>query len=355
MNGMSAIQNGCLVVVTHFLQDRVPYLEALERLAPIRLLIPKQRSMQQQVYEQLSQKWTVIRHLDRQALAEPNGIDRVCEHIGSRRVVFLDVGGYFSAPLDTYCQRMPDQVIGIVEVTKNGYHRYANRQAMPVACVDISRSAIKEGEAYPVAVSVVASADAMLRDAGQTFLGKRVLVIGYGDIGKCLAGCLRRHVHVSVYDADPLKLYKAASRGFATPDLPTALSNADIIFCATGNQALPPGVLQFIRPDAFVFCATSSDDELGPETLASLVIEGKDGPYTICRTKWGRFMLAHGGLAVNFAHGAEIRPILRAVQAETLLGVDLVTRTPKDAGIVQISEDAQRALAKIYLDHYAKS
>src|SRR5687768_14581771 len=121
MNGMSAIQNGCLVVVTHFLQDRVPYLEALERLAPIRLLIPKQRSMQQQVYEQLSQKWTVIRHLDRQALAEPNGIDRVCEHIGSRRVVFLDVGGYFSAPLDTYCQRMPDQVIGIVEVTKNGY------------------------------------------------------------------------------------------------------------------------------------------------------------------------------------------------------------------------------------------
>src|SRR5207248_1664229 len=53
-------QNGCLAVVTHLLEDRMPLLEALEEIAPIACIIPKPHSKHPPTVAKASQKWRVF-------------------------------------------------------------------------------------------------------------------------------------------------------------------------------------------------------------------------------------------------------------------------------------------------------
>jgi adenosylhomocysteinase len=83
--------------------------------------------------------------------------------------------------------------------------------------------------------------------------GRRVVVIGYGGVGKGLALNFRNnHAQVSVIELDPVLRMEALFDGYAVPDREVALSTADIVLTATAAtgvigpadlEVLPDGVI----------------------------------------------------------------------------------------------------------------
>ena len=67
--------------------------------------------------------------------------------------------------------------------------------------------------------------------------GKRVVVIGYGDVGKGTASSFRgAGAIVTVSEIDPICALQAAMDGFEVKKLKNIIANADIVITATGNK-----------------------------------------------------------------------------------------------------------------------
>ena len=67
--------------------------------------------------------------------------------------------------------------------------------------------------------------------------GKRVVVCGYGDVGKGTAASFKSAGSiVTVTEIDPICALQAAMDGYEVKKLETVISNSDIIVTATGNR-----------------------------------------------------------------------------------------------------------------------
>ena len=79
-----------------------------------------------------------------------------------------------------------------------------------------------------------------IRDRRSTDLmlaGKRVVVCGYGDVGKGTAASFRgADAIVTVTEIDPICALQAAMDGYEVKKLSTVVANADIVCTATGNK-----------------------------------------------------------------------------------------------------------------------
>jgi adenosylhomocysteinase len=78
------------------------------------------------------------------------------------------------------------------------------------------------------------SVESFMRLTNMATNGRRVVVLGYGGVGKGLAINFRNnHAQVAVLERDPVLRMEAYWDGFAVPDRETALSSADIVVTAT--------------------------------------------------------------------------------------------------------------------------
>ena len=67
--------------------------------------------------------------------------------------------------------------------------------------------------------------------------GKRVVVCGYGDVGKGTAASFRGAGSiVTVTEIDPICALQASMDGYEVKKLKSVVSNADIVVTATGNK-----------------------------------------------------------------------------------------------------------------------
>jgi adenosylhomocysteinase len=67
--------------------------------------------------------------------------------------------------------------------------------------------------------------------------GKKVVVCGYGDVGKgCAAAMKGCGARVFVTECDPICALQALMEGFAVVRLETIVKEADIFITATGNK-----------------------------------------------------------------------------------------------------------------------
>lgn len=123
------------------------------------------------------------------------------------RLLIVEDGGYHYPVLRQWLADHPSmahQVLGSVEQTTAGARVCEDERLLyPVASV--ARSAYKvRVEAYFVADRVVGELKRMLRRQGRFIDFHRILLLGYGIIGRSVALCLKpHHVRLSVYDTDP--------------------------------------------------------------------------------------------------------------------------------------------------------
>lgn len=344
---------GRFVVVTHVIPDRHYFLDALAKVAPIAAIIPKPKSIHQPTLEQLRSRFNIL-HKSRTDLE--HGADTVRllgPLVSDSRFILLDMGGYFASSMRDIAQAFPETFIGVIEDTENGRRRYEREKSLLRPVIQVARSPLKETEDHLVGGSIVFSADRVLRAQKLILNGATALVIGYGRIGQSIAASLRsQHATTLVHDIDPIKQVLALSHGYQIPDRDTAISQADLIFCATGNKSITYYDFDRMKRSVYIFTATSSDDELMlSDELVSYSSRRVDGIGTSFVNSTRTVYLVNDGNAVNFLDGAVVGQFIYLVQAEMIYATSILPNLGARKRIAAVSRKARQMIAQEWIRH----
>ena len=158
--------------------------------------------------------------------------------------MILDDGGDLTnLVFDKYTELVKD-IKGLSEETTTGVHRLYERMKngtlyMPAINVNDSVTKSKFDNKYGCKESAV---DAVRRATDVMLAGKRVVVCGYGDVGKGTAASFRGAGSiVTVTEIDPICALQAAMDGFEVKKLDSVIANADIVITTTGNKDIVIG------------------------------------------------------------------------------------------------------------------
>jgi adenosylhomocysteinase len=158
--------------------------------------------------------------------------------------MILDDGGDLTnMVLDRYPELAPG-IKGLSEETTTGVHRLYERVkngTLPMPAINVNDSVTKSkfDNKYGCRESAV---DAIRRATDTMLAGKRVVVCGYGDVGKGTAASFRGAGSiVTITEIDPICALQAAMDGFEVKKLDTVVGNADVVITTTGNKDIVVG------------------------------------------------------------------------------------------------------------------
>ncbi len=158
--------------------------------------------------------------------------------------MILDDGGDLTNMIFDRFPVLISNIKGLSEETTTGVHRLYERMEngtlhIPAINVNDSVTKSKFDNKYGCKESAV---DAVRRATDIMLAGKRVIVCGYGDVGKGTAASFRGAGSiVTVTEIDPICALQAAMDGFEVKKLDTIIETADIIITTTGNKDIVVG------------------------------------------------------------------------------------------------------------------
>ncbi|SEF49343.1 adenosylhomocysteinase [Halpernia humi] len=158
--------------------------------------------------------------------------------------MILDDGGDLTNLVFDHYPELTAGIKGLSEETTTGVHRLYERMAngtlvMPAINVNDSVTKSKFDNKYGCRESAV---DAIRRATDLMLAGKRVVVCGYGDVGKGTAASFKGAGSiVTVTEIDPICALQAAMDGFEVKKLDSVVGNADIVITTTGNYNIVQG------------------------------------------------------------------------------------------------------------------
>lgn len=171
--------------------------------------------------------------------------------------MILDDGGDLTnMVLDNYPE-LVDGIKGLSEETTTGVHRLYERVkkgTLPMPAININDSVTKSkfDNKYGCRESAV---DAVRRATDIMLAGKRVVVCGYGDVGKGTAASFKGAGSiVTVTEIDPICALQAAMDGFEVKKLKNVIANADIVITTTGNKDIVVGEHFEAMKDKTIVC-----------------------------------------------------------------------------------------------------
>jgi len=195
---------------------------------------------------------------------------------------------------------------------------------------------------------------AVLRMSGRKVAGSRIVVVGYGYVGRGIAEYAKAmSASVSVIEQDPVRALEAHMDGMYVGTAQNVLPDAQFVVTATGGmRAL--GTLEFahLPHDVILANAGHHDLEIDVDTLGEMATsETVSGPgvhtFKLDSTKSGRdiHVLSRGAL-VNIAggsgHPVEIMDLTFAVQG---LGAHHLINTAMKPGVHILPKSVDDAIA----------
>jgi len=187
--------------------------------------------------------------------------------------MILDDGGDLTnMVLDDYPELVAG-IKGLSEETTTGVHRLYDRMkngTLPMPAINVNDSVTKSkfDNKYGCKESAV---DAVRRATDIMLAGKRVVVCGYGDVGKGTAASFRGAGSiVTVTEIDPICALQASMDGFEVKRLENVVSNADIVVTATGNKDIVNQNSFMMMKDKTIVCNIGHfDNEIDMNWLES--------------------------------------------------------------------------------------
>lgn len=161
---------------------------------------------------------------------------------------------------------------------------------------------------------------------------------------------------VFVHDCNPVRQALAFAHGYGAGNRERIIGEVDFLFCATGNKSMRPTDTETLKSGAFIFTATSGDDEIEDyEEILAIRRPSSIHPRvsSLPSTK-GSVFLCNDGNSVNFMHGSVVGPFIKLVQAELILGLSQL-RTAHRNCISQLSDESKRFIAEIWFSHFHNS
>ena len=134
--------------------------------------------------------------------------------------------------------KIAESVKGVTEETTTGVLRLyqfaaAGELAFPAINVNDSVTKSKFDNKYGTRHSLI---DGINRGTDVLIGGKKVLICGYGDVGKgCAESMAGQGARVAVTEIDPINALQALMDGFDVVTVEQGIADADIVITATGN------------------------------------------------------------------------------------------------------------------------
>lgn len=153
--------------------------------------------------------------------------------------LLLDDGGDLTHYVHEKSPKLMNEIKGVSEETTTGVHRlyemhHNNMLKIPAINVNDSVTKSKFDNLYGCRESLV---DALKRATDVMISGKKVVVCGYGDVGKGCAQALRSYgATVYITEIDPICALQAAMEGYCVVTMDDVVAQADIFVTATGNK-----------------------------------------------------------------------------------------------------------------------
>ena len=171
--------------------------------------------------------------------------------------MILDDGGDLTnMVLDDFPELVKD-IRGLSEETTTGVHRLYDRMkngTLPLPAINVNDSVTKSkfDNKYGCKESAV---DAIRRATDVMLAGKRVVVAGYGDVGKGTAASFSGAGSiVSITEIDPICALQAAMDGYEVKKMSTLIPNADIVITTTGNKNIVTSEYFLSMKDKTIVC-----------------------------------------------------------------------------------------------------
>ena len=171
--------------------------------------------------------------------------------------MILDDGGDLTnMVLDRYPE-LVENINGLSEETTTGVHRLYERMnngTLPLPAINVNDSVTKSkfDNKYGCKESAV---DAVRRATDVMLAGKRVLVAGYGDVGKGTAASFKgAGAIVTVTEIDPICALQAAMDGYEVKKINSVIDHMDIVITATGNKNILTGEHFLQMKDKAIVC-----------------------------------------------------------------------------------------------------
>jgi adenosylhomocysteinase len=137
--------------------------------------------------------------------------------------------------------RMAAGIVGVSEETTTGVHRLyqmAKKGALLFPAINVNDSVTKSkfDNIYGCRHSLP---DGIMRATDVMIAGKRVVICGYGDVGKgCAQAMKAAGARVMVTEIDPICALQACMEGYQVVRLDDVLEEVDIVVTATGNKGI---------------------------------------------------------------------------------------------------------------------
>ena len=201
--------------------------------------------------------------------------------------MILDDGGDATAIIHDKYPQMLDRIHGITEETTTGVMRLiemaaAGRLKVPAINVNDSVTKSKNDNKFGCRHSLN---DAIKRGTDMLLMGRRALVVGYGDVGKGSAASLRQEgMIVRVTEIDPICAMQACMDGFEVVSAYTdgvvtgrdedinhrLLGETDLLVTTTGNMHVcDPAMLRALKNGAVVCNIGHFDTEIDTAWMRS--------------------------------------------------------------------------------------
>ncbi|MGB2397923.1 MAG: adenosylhomocysteinase [Flavobacteriaceae bacterium] len=276
--------------------------------------------------------------------------------------MILDDGGDLTnMVLDRYPELVAN-INGLSEETTTGVHRLYERMqngTLPLPAINVNDSVTKSkfDNKYGCKESAV---DAIRRATDVMLAGKRVLVAGYGDVGKGTAASFRgAGAIVTVTEIDPICALQAAMDGFEVKRINTVVADMDVVITATGNKNILTGEHFLQMKDKAIVCNIGHfDNEIDMAWLndtygaSKVEIKPQVDKYTLENDK-ELIVLAEGRLVnLGCATGHPSFVMSNSFTNQTLAQIELWTNPEQyDNKVYMLPKQLDEKVAALHLSH----
>jgi len=274
--------------------------------------------------------------------------------------ILLDDGGDLTQIiLEKHTHLIPD-IKGVSEETTTGVHRlYQLMESgdLPFPAINVNDSVTKSkfDNKYGCRESL---ADGIKRATDIMLAGKKIVICGFGDVGKgCAQSMAGYGMQVFVTEIDPICALQAAMEGFSVVTMDEACEYADIFVTTTGNCSVVTGEHMTKMKNNAILCNIGHfDHEIDVaflEQTSSIIEENikpqvdkftfKDG-HSIILLSRGR--LVNLGNATGHPSFVMSNSFTNQVLAQIALWRDEV-----GDGVHVLSKELDEEVARLHLDH----
>lgn len=341
-----------LVIVTHILDTAVPFVEAVSRAIDLEAVIGIPYSTMpsaQRLLEAEGHRIVIPEDIaDVPALAKEE-VDRAATARPERPVVIQEIGGYCAPLVDELV--LKKNLAGIVEDTKQGHWRYAERSVLPCPVLSIAESPLKALENQQVGRSISHALETILRRHFHRLTTEtRVGVLGYGGIGEATAHALSAlGARVSVFDVCGIRMAKAALDGFADTPRDELIAKSDVLLGVSGHCSISAEDLIRAKPESIVASGSSKQIEIELTVLErDAVMKRESGLIREYHLGEKPIFLLNDGMPINFLEQSILGRVLDLVYTELYVCIREIAMGRASAGLGGLDLTQHREIAQVW-------